>query len=425
MIVQCQNCQAKFRIADDKVPPKGVKVRCTRCQTTFVVRRDSDTDAPFATESTREVRAGPVPDDAHPVDFEADIPTNPGVWEPGVAATRAPAGSPQELATDATDPFAAPPASASGATVADFSVGAGAATVAGATDDPFSVAGAEPDFRVTAAPAPDPPSPTDPANDGFDRSAFAMPAGESAGGTGLLGDLPPASAAVTQPRADLAAMPTAIGRLRPAEHVGEGPEIDAERTTGRRPPRPRRSAVAAIVNALVLLLASVAALLSVAVYANEGTLDLSEITPHRVLEAIAGRSGRAGLVPVDVTNGLYDTRHGRPVFYVRGEVQHRGGAAAGPVRVRAELRTPDGLVRHAEARAGAAPTPEQIHGIAEADDLDALVRELSRSAPPLEPGRALPFVMLFYDYPDDLSEIRLQLRAELDASAPGTPRPGG
>ncbi|HEY3449180.1 MAG TPA: zinc-ribbon domain-containing protein [Myxococcales bacterium] len=41
MIVQCAACQARFKIADDKVTDRGVKVRCRKCATVFVVHRDS------------------------------------------------------------------------------------------------------------------------------------------------------------------------------------------------------------------------------------------------------------------------------------------------------------------------------------------------------------------------------------------------
>lgn len=37
MIVQCDACNAKFRLDDSKVAAKGVKVRCTKCQNVFVV----------------------------------------------------------------------------------------------------------------------------------------------------------------------------------------------------------------------------------------------------------------------------------------------------------------------------------------------------------------------------------------------------
>ena len=38
MIVQCEGCGTRFRLADDKLTPKGVRVRCSRCKKMFLVR---------------------------------------------------------------------------------------------------------------------------------------------------------------------------------------------------------------------------------------------------------------------------------------------------------------------------------------------------------------------------------------------------
>jgi predicted Zn finger-like uncharacterized protein len=47
MIVKCERCQTRFKIPDEKVTDKGVKVRCTKCQHTFkVVREDPASAAP-------------------------------------------------------------------------------------------------------------------------------------------------------------------------------------------------------------------------------------------------------------------------------------------------------------------------------------------------------------------------------------------
>lgn len=37
MIIQCDACQTRFRIADDKVKPSGTKVRCSRCKSIFTI----------------------------------------------------------------------------------------------------------------------------------------------------------------------------------------------------------------------------------------------------------------------------------------------------------------------------------------------------------------------------------------------------
>lgn len=37
MIVQCERCQTKFKLDDERVPEKGAKARCSKCQHTFVI----------------------------------------------------------------------------------------------------------------------------------------------------------------------------------------------------------------------------------------------------------------------------------------------------------------------------------------------------------------------------------------------------
>lgn len=40
MIIQCEKCSTKFRLDDSRVTDAGVRVRCSRCSHTFVVRRE-------------------------------------------------------------------------------------------------------------------------------------------------------------------------------------------------------------------------------------------------------------------------------------------------------------------------------------------------------------------------------------------------
>ncbi len=56
MIVQCDNCQTKFRIADGKVTERGVKVRCSKCAHVFLVRRE----APSSPEMPQYPPNGPT-----------------------------------------------------------------------------------------------------------------------------------------------------------------------------------------------------------------------------------------------------------------------------------------------------------------------------------------------------------------------------
>lgn len=40
MIIQCEQCQTRFRLDDSKVTEKGVKVRCAKCKHVFTVRKE-------------------------------------------------------------------------------------------------------------------------------------------------------------------------------------------------------------------------------------------------------------------------------------------------------------------------------------------------------------------------------------------------
>jgi predicted Zn finger-like uncharacterized protein len=44
MIIQCDQCNTKFRLDDAKVPDKGVKVRCAKCKHIFKVQREVPTE---------------------------------------------------------------------------------------------------------------------------------------------------------------------------------------------------------------------------------------------------------------------------------------------------------------------------------------------------------------------------------------------
>ncbi|ACL64343.1 MJ0042 family finger-like protein [Anaeromyxobacter dehalogenans 2CP-1] len=90
MIAHCTHCQAKFRIADDKIGPRGAKVRCSHCKTVFAVRRP---DAP-------PVAAPPEP---RPAPLPPPGPALPGPADPFAEPAFAAAQDPF-----AADPFAAP-----------------------------------------------------------------------------------------------------------------------------------------------------------------------------------------------------------------------------------------------------------------------------------------------------------------------------
>ncbi len=143
MIVICTKCQAKFRVADEKIGPRGAKVRCSRCQTVFLVHPElgtlpvADGAAPAKTGSLAlELSSGAV---RAP---KREISTSAGLPPPRNAATGVPNAAVRPPAHDRfadADPFAAPPAATDPFAAAPPPAADPFAAPAG---DPFGAAGA-------------------------------------------------------------------------------------------------------------------------------------------------------------------------------------------------------------------------------------------------------------------------------------------
>ncbi len=233
MIVVCPGCSAKFRVADEKVGPRGAKLRCSKCQTVFSTLRAVVQPAPlppppppdsFAAVEPAPPRVGPPPLprrttlDARAA-FEVDLELHQGQAPPPSDPFAAPRGP------EPSDPFAAPTAPASAPPP---------------PADPFY---SPPPAPVAAPPVPDPfyappraPGPRTPPADPF-------------GGLGPEPDLSPPVAAprAAAPRAAAPAVsPTSFedfdpfGPPDPAEHDPAPPEppIEEGLPASLQPPPP-------------------------------------------------------------------------------------------------------------------------------------------------------------------------------------------
>ncbi len=162
MIVHCTSCRAKFRIADEKIGPRGAKARCARCQTVFAVHRELGAMSlePGTPSDAAELRGASRPS-ALDVDLEsperaAVPPPDPFVFPPSPER--------QRPVLDEADPFAAAPEQPAG----DADPFAWTLPTPGAreplgADDPFQespdpFASADP-FDVAAPGASGPPDP--------------------------------------------------------------------------------------------------------------------------------------------------------------------------------------------------------------------------------------------------------------------------
>ncbi|QRN99673.1 zinc-ribbon domain-containing protein [Archangium violaceum] len=211
-------------------------------------------------------------------------------------------------------------------------------------------------------------------------------------GREILADLPAMQPTPTPPPPVIAAPPP---KKEEAPSERQGPRLVQ-----------RLAAVAAqLVVAAVLVVGLVAV---GSAWLNDGRVELSALSPSRMREMV---SPTLPLVPKDLSNGLYETRDGHTLFFVRGEVENRGTA---PVRVKARVALYEGdqRVKSAEGLVGAVPTPEELYSLVSASEADALRSRLDGAAKEVAPGARAPFVVFFYEYPADLAGFRLDVTFE-------------
>lgn len=437
MIVQCEKCQSRFKIPDEKVTSKGVKVRCGRCQHMFRVSKEEGSGAegdPFARF-----------DPNGPSDLQDK--TRPGVFSKGIAATAQPEPEPEGLPADlfevptreqpqlkmppelppepATRPAQSPALASSVWEASGFGSNAEGQPEPTLMDfgplptqapepqpqaepDPFaqpsqgndmSWTGVN-DYGASSAPA----SPSDPFGASEDLSfsqaepAPPAEAGDSVPSREELFDIPPppppAEPAVTQSQTPAPAAP-------PAAPVA--PPAISSRT---QPPASRLPALLAnlVVTAVLLVVLAVGAVLAM----NDGKLDAAAFSPARFKALLAPPSE---LIAKDLSSGLYETREGRPIFFVRGEAHNRGATRA-KLKVRVELLDGNTLVSFAEGMAGELPSPEALYGLASGVEVEALHDKLSAAALEVEPNSSRPFLVAFYEYPPELEGFRLRVTVE-------------
>jgi hypothetical protein len=143
------------------------------------------------------------------------------------------------------------------------------------------------------------------------------------------------------------------------------------------------------------------------VYMKEGRVDASALSPGQLVKLVMP----SDFVAHNVSNGLYDTRGGNAVFYVRGEVENRSSK---PARVKVGAALYDGAqrVKSVEGLAGGVPTPEELHAINTSEAAEQLRSKLDSAATVIAPGAKAPFTLVFQEFPQQLSDFRLRVTME-------------
>ncbi|MFZ5443622.1 MAG: zinc-ribbon domain-containing protein [Myxococcota bacterium] len=528
MIVKCEQCQTRFKIPDDKVTDKGVKVRCTKCSHTFRVTRDMAQPATVSVPALGAPAAPPPPASDPFARFGAVEPpsnvevTRPGVFALGVEATKSPelggrpaappfpAASPPYPKTPApaasfdfgslapptttapsmpavsapgypaaapTDRQARPAASASpfdfsaiappaqpqssAPAAFDFSTFAApqapppaAAPAAGPFDfAPPATSAAPPlpafdfappasgpaspplpafDFGPPAAPSrPQSSAPLEGATqqvpamsaDGFfaaaDQTATSLPEVDGAAARAMFDmPAPPPSALPDVPMPEDAAPPPAPVAAVPLARISS-PHVAAVAQPPAEEPVRRRGVVGIVINVLIAAVLVIALVVVGSAFLNEGKVTGDSLSLENLKNTFAPS---VEFVASDVSNGLYETKAGRAVFFVRGDVTNRSGA---PVKivVKAEIVEDGQVVRSGESWAGDPASPEEIFLIDGADALEALNRKVEKRALVVPPDAAAAFVVPFTEYPPKLNGFRVRVSARAVSAETTAARP--
>ena len=466
MVVQCPSCQTRFRVADEKVGDRTVRVRCSSCKDVFPVKKSGTAES--ASEGIAIDLSGldaPLP----PARRGGTGPT-PGSTPPAAKASRAasavgrgsqsPGKGGDAGGLDADDLFAMPeptgggskqaPASAKGKSGIDFDAldlleDEPLAPVKPSTD-PLSgrpataktKTGPQKQESTPSRPKTGPIAPLEKVKtgpqgvDGRPKPKTGPVRGAASGSSGLeldetawdkkSGGNPGPS---VDPFQGTASGRPPSGPVRPDSKPVQKPRTDKQaksdkqsksgkqyRSIFQSPPEPPPSAKREIISSALTGLVGAAlavVVVLVAAVSDEGSAGW------------LGYTARSDVVATRIVSGLYDTASGKPVFYVRGRVENRGRKPHGPVRVVAELVAGGETEGKAEAIAGAEPSPEDVYALRGAADADRLQRTLLGvdAERRLAPGASLPFFAVIADPPADAHRHRLQLRVEpIDAWSP-------
>jgi len=423
VVVQCPSCRSRFRVADEKVSERGVRVRCSACKTVFAVKKSGAE----ANSASSEKKRAPA------TASSASLPPAPAVN----ADTTGKRLAADDLfgMSELTGESPAAPASMGtdsviiGRLATPMSPGLAASQSVPAPAMPSRPA-------IQPVPEPERPTPAQPAPkaakveepDPFADLSLTDRSGLSAAATAAAAKAASAPARKDEPdpfadlsltdRSGLSAAATAAAATAKAaaptpqkvERLPTPVPVPVRKPVEEPVPAPRRELVASALTGVVLAAVVLAVLLVASLYQGATPSWLSLGAPSEV-------------VATRIHSGLYETATGKSVFFVRGRVENRGKTARGPVRVVAELVGRSGADSRAEAIAGVEPSAEDVYALRSGGDADKLARALAGAEGDrrIQPGGSLPFFAVIADPPADLARHKLVVRVE-PQEAPGAPR---
>jgi predicted Zn finger-like uncharacterized protein len=421
LIVQCEHCQTKYRIADEKVKGKGVKVRCAKCENVFTVTAPEEAAAPPPSAPPAPEPPAPDPPGPDPVAQSAELP---------------PLGAPPSV--DAAAP-GVPPLPDTGAPATDGPLGAYEPP---SSDEGLGDLGApslgRPAHEQDRNGEPQAPAAADPGLP--DLGGFELEGTMREGTDDGLGNLPDLSGSSAQPSPDTAvgggdwgnisigggAAPEEsgddFGIASAPDYVPPPPTPLEEGADPMAPPVPHdtsSTATSAVPSyepeaasskggrkGLVLIL-------FLAVLGAGGYFAYPKVKPIIMKYVKSGAQESAGtLTPANIQVKPLQRNDGKEIFTVRGEVRNESAGTVGMIQVEAQFRNAaDEVIGRAEAFCGNIIEDSTLAGTdmgrIKADLNNELGQSLSNASIPA--GGKVPFLIVLDNPPAGVSKVTVTI----------------
>jgi hypothetical protein len=147
------------------------------------------------------------------------------------------------------------------------------------------------------------------------------------------------------------------------------------------------------------------------------------LRPSEMLGSVGG-GAPTPFATSQLRSGIFERPDAPPLLFVAGTALSHAPAPVAGLRVSVEVVRRGAVVARGEARAGPAPTPEDLAGFRDAASFAAeLARKGVKPPPSVKPGDALPFLVAIADFPADVAGAELRVKVEPATAEPAAPPP--
>jgi len=362
LIVQCDQCEARYRIADEKVTGQGVRVRCAKCDNVFTVKPPpaSEQEAPAATDEAQTGHKSAGSEDKIPA--QEQVPADP-------VSRDEPEQQPSKSLGDFSGPGGAP----------------------GPDSGP-------PEVEKT----PPPDEPASPASDdpGTEWGNIALGPQQDEDRTDMDMDLASPSPPESMQHDTGSPLDPPLPPPVPAQK--DAPLPPRETTTASRITAPSRPAKGGGKRMPFLL---ILALLAAAGY----------FAYPKVQQLIKSRSPaeEGALVVQDIVVGTVKQQNGTLLAIVRGKIRNDSSGSKGMIQVQGTFKGPDGRVlAESISYCGNTFTDRELATNSLESTRSALANELGQSLSnsSLKPGDTVPFLIVLDNPPSQIKEVTVTVR---------------